>query len=72
MRLRGYWDIIGFQQSGIKFFRIADPVHHEDLFRIAEKNIKLIENNLISQNKYNLLLKLFDRAEITNDEFIPN
>ena len=72
MRLRGYGDIIGFQQSGIKFFRIADPVHHEDLFRIAEKNIKLIENNLISQNKYNLLLKLFDRAEITNDEFIPN
>ena len=32
MRLRGYGDIIGFKQSGIKYFKIADPVHHKDLF----------------------------------------
>ena len=37
MRLRGYGDIAGFQQSGVKFFKIADPIHHEDLFKIAEK-----------------------------------
>ena len=39
MKLRGYGDIIGFKQSGIKYFKIADPVHHEDLFKIAELNI---------------------------------
>jgi len=72
MRLRGYGDIIGFQQSGIKYFRIADPVHHEDLFKIAEKNVKLIEDSLINSSKYDLLLKLFDRAEITNDEIIAS
>jgi ATP-dependent DNA helicase RecG len=72
MRLRGYGDIIGFQQSGIKYFRIADPVHHEDLFRIAEKNVKSLENNLINSGKYDLLLKLFDRAEITNDKINTN
>ena len=72
MRLRGYGDIIGFQQSGVKYFRIADPVHHEDLFKIAEKNVKLIEDSLINSSKYDLLLKLFDRAEITNDEIITS
>jgi ATP-dependent DNA helicase RecG len=72
MRLRGYGDIIGFQQSGIKYFRIADPVHHEDLFRIAEKNVKFLENSLINSGKYDLLLKLFDRAEITNEKIIAN
>jgi ATP-dependent DNA helicase RecG len=68
MRLRGYGDIVGFQQSGIKFFRIADPVHHEDLFKIAEKKIKAIENDSFDEKKYNFLLKLFDRAEIINEE----
>jgi ATP-dependent DNA helicase RecG len=68
MRLRGYGDIVGFQQSGIKFFRIADPVHHEDLFKIAEKKIKEIENDSFDEKRYNFLLKLFDRAEIINEE----
>ena len=68
MRLRGYGDIIGFQQSGIKFFRIADPVHHEDLFKMAEKQIKKIEDNSYDDKRYNFLLKLFDRAEIINGE----
>ena len=36
MKLRGYGDMIGFQQSGIKYFKIADPLHHEDLFKVAE------------------------------------
>ena len=31
MKLRGFGDILGFQQSGIKNFKIADPVKHEDL-----------------------------------------
>ena len=67
MRLRGYGDIIGFQQSGIKYFKIADPVHHADLFKIAEEHVKLLDNDLKNTNKYDFLLKLFDQAEIINE-----
>ena len=44
MKLRGYGDIIGFKQSGIKLFKIADPVHHEKLFKLAENNINRLSN----------------------------
>ena len=43
MKLRGFGDVLGYQQSGIKDYKLADPVQHEDLFRIAEKNIIDIE-----------------------------
>ena len=66
MRLRGYGDIIGFQQSGIKYFKIADPVNHEDIFKEAELHIKFLENNNVNLEKYNFLLKLFDKADIIN------
>tara|TARA_Y100000590_G_scaffold466791_1_gene643359 strand:+ start:246 stop:2324 length:2079 start_codon:yes stop_codon:yes gene_type:complete len=66
MKLRGFGDIMGYQQSGIKDFKIADPVKHEDLFKIAEKNIKDIEYDENNFKKYNVLLKLFDKAEIIN------
>ena len=36
MKLRGSGDILGFKQSGEKKFNLADPVLHEDLFRVAE------------------------------------
>jgi len=65
MRLRGFGDIIGYQQSGIKNFRFADPVVHEDLFMLAEKYISSIDIN-INETKYTFLLKLFDKAEIIN------
>ena len=65
MRLRGFGDIIGYQQSGIKNFRFADPVIHEDLFILAEKYIKKIDIN-VNETKYAFLLKLFDKAEIIN------
>jgi len=65
MRLRGFGDIIGYQQSGIKNFRFADPVVHEDLFILAEKYIKSIDIN-VNESKYAFLLKLFDKAEIIN------
>ncbi len=71
MRLRGYGDIMGFQQSGIKYFKIADPVHHSDLFILAESQIKLIKDELKITDKYDFLLKLFDRAELTN-EFVED
>ena len=67
MRLRGFGDIIGFQQSGIKNFRFADPVVHEDLFILAEKYIKTIDLE-ISESRYSFLLKLFDKAEIINQK----
>ena len=40
MKLRGFGDILGFQQSGIKNFKFADPLHHKDLFLLAEKEVK--------------------------------
>ncbi len=64
MRLRGYGDIAGFQQSGIKFFKIADPIHHEDLFKIAERKISSLTLEEENSNKFNFLIKLFDKAEI--------
>ena len=65
LKLRGFGDLIGFQQSGIKNFRFADPIIHEDLFKLAEKYVNDINVN-INQKKYLFLLKLFDRAEIFN------
>ena len=66
MDLRGFGDVLGYKQSGIKDFHFADPVHHEDLFNIAEKNIKEIELNENNFNKYDFLLKFFDKADIIN------
>ena len=68
LKLRGFGDLIGYQQSGLKNFRFADPLIHEDLFRLADGFIKKIEQNGIE--KYNFLLKLFDKAEIINVEDI--
>ena len=65
LRLRGFGDLIGYQQSGIKNFRFADPVIHEDVFRLAEKYVQKI-NITTDQKKYTFLLKLFDKAEIIN------
>jgi len=67
MKLRGFGDVLGYQQSGIKDFKLADPVHHEDLFKIAEKNIIDIELNNNNIKKYDFLLKLFDKADIINE-----
>jgi len=67
MKLRGYGDLLGFKQSGLKSFRLADPVLNEDLFLMAEKEIKRIENEKENLDKYLPLLKLYDRADILND-----
>ena len=66
MKLRGFGDVLGYQQSGIKNFKLADPIHHEDLFKIAEENIKEIELDENNFKKYDTLLKLFDKADIIN------
>jgi len=67
LKLRGFGDLVGYQQSGVKNFRFADPVIHEDLFNLAENYVQKNLNN-INQEKYTFLLKLFDRAEIINVE----
>ena len=67
MKLRGYGDLLGFKQSGIQTFRLADPVLNEDLFFLAEKEIKKIESQSENLTKYQPLLKLYDRADILND-----
>ena len=67
MKLRGYGDILGFKQSGIKIFRLADPVHNSDLFILAEDEIKRIEKNDFGLSKYKTLMKLYDQADVIND-----
>ena len=66
MKLRGYGDLLGFKQSGIQTFRLADPVLHENFF-LAEKEIKRLEMNNYDLNKFLPLLKMYDRADILND-----
>ena len=67
MKLRGYGDLLGFKQSGLQSFRLADPVLNEDLFLLAEKEVKKIEFEDHNLKKYMALLKLYDRADILND-----
>ncbi len=67
MKLRGFGDILGFKQSGIKNFKLADPIHNHDLFILAEKEIKRIENEKEDISKFKPLIKLYDRADIIND-----
>ena len=67
LKLRGFGDLIGYQQSGMKNFRFADPIFHQDLFNLAEKFVFNKREN-VNQEKYNFLLKLFDKAEIINVE----
>ncbi len=72
MKLRGYGDIIGFKQSGIKLFKIADPVHHEELFKLAEKNINDLDYKELNDPKFNFLLKLFDKVDLVNEEGVSS
>ncbi len=65
LKLRGFGDLIGYQQSGTKNFRFADPVIHEDLFKIAENYVQ-INQEYVNNNKFSFLLKFFDKAEIIN------
>ena len=67
MKIRGFGDVLGFKQSGIKNFKLADPVHNSDLFLLAEKEIKRIENENEDISRFKPLIKLYDRADIIND-----
>ena len=67
MKLRGYGDILGFKQSGMKIFKLADPVHNNDLFELALSEINYMEKNKIQLSKYKTLMKLYDQADVIND-----
>tara|TARA_B100000686_G_C16781352_1_gene972109 strand:- start:1005 stop:3056 length:2052 start_codon:yes stop_codon:yes gene_type:complete len=67
MKIRGFGDILGFKQSGVKNFKLADPIIHKDLFYLAEKEIKKLESDNNDFSDYYKLLKLYDRAEIINE-----
>ena len=67
MKIRGFGDILGFKQSGVKNFKLADPVLNEDLFLLAEKEMNRIEKSNEDIGKYKPLIKLYDRADIIND-----
>jgi ATP-dependent DNA helicase RecG len=67
MKLRGYGDILGFKQSGIKMFKLADPVHNSDLFELADKEVKKMESINENIDKYKTLIKLYDQADVIND-----
>ena len=67
MKIRGFGDILGFKQSGIKNFKLADPVQNSDLFLLAEKEMRRIENSGEDIGKFKPLMKLYDRADIIND-----
>ena len=72
MKLRGYGDIVGFKQSGLKLFKIADPVHHEDLFKLAEENIHALSPDELNSSKYEFLLKLFDKVDLVDEESVSS
>ena len=67
MKLRGFGDILGFKQSGLKIFKLADPIHNDNLFELAEKTIKRMEKNDEDISKYKTLMKLYDQADVIND-----
>ena len=72
MKLRGYGDIVGFKQSGMKLFKIADPVHHEDLFKLAEDNINSLSIKMLNSEKFDFLLKLFDKVDLVDEERVSS
>jgi len=67
MKIRGFGDVLGFKQSGVKNFKLADPIHNQDLFLLAEKEMRRIENSDEDISKFKALVKLYDRADIIND-----
>ena len=67
MKLRGFGDILGFKQSGVKNFKLADPIQNSDLFLLAEKEMRRIEKSNEDISKFKPLIKLYDRADVIND-----
>ena len=65
LKLRGFGDILGFKQSGDKFFKFVDPNSDQDLFEKALTQVRGQIKNDGFFKKYETLLNLFDKAEIS-------
>tara|TARA_Y100000591_G_C21761349_1_gene660269 strand:- start:460 stop:1272 length:813 start_codon:yes stop_codon:yes gene_type:complete len=65
LKLRGFGDILGFKQSGNKYFKFADPSSDQILFEKAIMQIKDIKKDKKFFDKYKTLLRIFDKAEIS-------
>ena len=63
MNLRGFGDLIGFQQREKSFSNLLTLLYKE-IFTLAEKYMNTILKSESNLSKYNFLLKLYDKAEI--------
>jgi ATP-dependent DNA helicase RecG len=66
-RIRGGGDLLGKRQSGQPGWRLADPVEHEGLLRMASRDAALLlerDPKLTSERGHaiRLLLRLFERG----------
>jgi ATP-dependent DNA helicase RecG len=67
-RIRGGGDLLGKRQSGQPGWRLADPVEHEGLLRMASRDAAVLlerDPKLVSERgrAIRLLLRLFERGE---------
>ena len=66
-RLRGGGDLLGTKQSGMPGFRLADPIEHEGLLHMANRDAAVLLQNdpkLTSDRgrAVRILLRLFEKA----------
>ena len=61
---------LGFKQSGVKNFKLADPIQNSDLFELAEKEIKRIELSELKENSDDFKKEMNTKFEIL-DKNIP-
>ena len=67
MKLRGLEIFWVLNKVELKTLRLQTLIHNHDLFFLAEKEIKRIENTNEDISKFKPLIKLYDRADIIND-----
>ena len=66
-RLRGGGDLLGTKQSGMPGFRLADPIEHEGLLHMANRDAAVLlgkDPKLVSERgrAVRVLLRLFEKA----------
>jgi ATP-dependent DNA helicase RecG len=66
-RLRGGGDLLGKKQSGLPGFRLADPIEHEPLLHMANRDAAVLldrDPKLVTQRgrAVRVLLRLFEKA----------
>ena len=64
LKIRGFGDLIGYQQSGIKNFRFVDPELHSKFFEIVHDEISRTTRDNFNISKFKHLLKIYDKTEV--------